>query len=61
MSRLREAYRKAIKNVREQRLALPIEFHYDESEYVGERWHFILRDLKGFGQFQGESKRYRGF
>ncbi|MNW47311.1 Phage integrase family protein [compost metagenome] len=61
MSRLREAYRKAIMNVREQRLALPIEFHYDESEYVGERWHFILRDLKGFGQFQGENKRYSDF
>ncbi|MCY9698127.1 hypothetical protein [Paenibacillus alginolyticus] len=61
VSRLREAFRKAIADVREQRLPLPMEFHYDESEYVGERWHFILRDLKGFGQFQGEKKRYREF
>lgn len=60
VSRLREAFRKAIANVREQRVGLPIEFHYDESEYVGERWHFILRDLKGFGQFQGK-KSYREF
>jgi hypothetical protein len=61
VSRLREAFRKAIAYDREQRLPLPMEFHYDESEYVGERWHFILRDLKGFGQFQGEKKSYREF
>ncbi|MGO4375874.1 site-specific integrase, partial [Paenibacillus sp. MCAF20] len=61
ISRLREAFHKAIANVRAQQLPLPIEFHYDESEYVGERWHFILRDLYGFGQFQRETRRYRDF
>ncbi|AKG34785.1 hypothetical protein [Paenibacillus durus] len=61
VSRLREAFRKAIADVREHRLPLPMEFQYDESEYVGERWHFILRDLKGFGQFHGEKKGYREF
>lgn len=61
VSRLREAFRKAIANVREERLALPIEFHYDESEYAGERWHFILRDLNGIGQFKGVKKCYREF
>lgn len=61
VSRLREAFRKAVADAREQRVPLPIEFYYDESEYVGERWHFILRDLKGFGQFQGEKKSYKEF
>ncbi|MBE1445302.1 hypothetical protein [Paenibacillus sp. OAS669] len=34
---------------------------FDDSKeaYVGERWHFILSDLKGFGQFQGDKKSFR--
>ncbi|WP_258297656.1 hypothetical protein [Paenibacillus peoriae] len=48
--RLREAFRKAIMEAREEKLSLPIEFNYDESEHVGERWYFLLRDIKAFGK-----------
>jgi len=61
VSRLRAAFKEAIARVREQRLPLPMEFRYEESEYAGERWHFILRDLKGFGQFHGKKRAYREF
>ncbi|MEK4250107.1 site-specific integrase [Paenibacillus sp. FSL W7-1287] len=61
ISRLRAAFKEAIARVRREALPLPIEFSYDESEYAGERWHFILRDLKGFGQFHGQKRTYREF
>ncbi|MCY9654329.1 hypothetical protein M5W94_18720, partial [Paenibacillus thiaminolyticus] len=48
VSRLREAYREAVRAVREDGLSLPIEFNYEESEYVNERWYFKLWDISSF-------------
>ncbi|HGA0510733.1 TPA: site-specific integrase [Bacillus pacificus] len=46
MKRLREAYLTACKQA-EQR-TLPLEFHYDEPERIGERFHFRLWDKSSF-------------
>ncbi|MUT67095.1 site-specific integrase [Paenibacillus sp. NEAU-GSW1] len=59
--RLREAFRSAVAKARAERIALPIEFNYDETEYAGERWYFQLVDLKGLGSYQGRKKTYREF
>lgn len=61
VSRLRESYRKAIMTAKEQNLELPIDFYYDESEYVNERWHFKLWDISSFDYVHEGKNRYRVF
>jgi len=46
VSRLRNAFRNAIKTALSEKAELPIEFNYDEIEYAGERWYFKLHHLK---------------
>lgn len=61
ISRLREAFREAILNIRERQLPFPVEFHYDESEYVGERWHFKVWNTKEERSFVDTKKIYQDF
>lgn len=48
IKRLRDAFHKAREDAEKQSLPLPLEFHYDEPERVGERFYFLLWDKPSF-------------
>jgi hypothetical protein len=48
MKRLREAFLKACKQAKTHKVELPLEFHYDEPERIGERFYFRLWDKPSF-------------
>lgn len=48
MKRLREAFLKACKQMEKGDITLPLEFHYDEPERIGERFYFRLWDKPSF-------------
>ncbi|KZR59358.1 site-specific integrase [Pseudobacillus badius] len=48
MKRLQEAFQKAIEEAKKHSLPLPMEFHYEEPERVGERFYFRLWDKPSF-------------
>lgn len=45
VSRIKEAIEEALNTVINNKLALPFKFHYVESEYIGERWHFVIHNI----------------
>nr|WP_246427940.1 site-specific integrase [Paenibacillus phyllosphaerae] len=59
VSRLREAYRKAVQSVKDDNLTLPVDFYYDESEYANERWHFTLWDISSYEHEIEGKNQYR--
>ena len=49
MKRLREAFLTACKQAEQRKdVTLPLEFHYDEPERIGERFYFRLWDKSSF-------------
>ncbi|MFC0472492.1 site-specific integrase [Halalkalibacter kiskunsagensis] len=48
LHRLRQAFLKACEEAQTTKCALPLEFHYDEPERVGERFYFRLWDKPSF-------------
>ncbi|OFD47714.1 tyrosine-type recombinase/integrase [Bacillus mycoides] len=54
MKRLREAFLAACKQAEKREIALPIEFHYDEPERIGERFYFRLWDKPSFVLYHKE-------
>lgn len=48
MKRLRDAFHKAIEEAEKRPNCLPLEFHYDEPERIGERLYFRLWDKPSF-------------
>ncbi|WP_342567774.1 site-specific integrase [Psychrobacillus sp. FSL K6-4046] len=48
LNRLRQAYLKACEQVKTTNCELPLDFHYDEPERVGERFYFRLWDKSSF-------------
>ncbi|MED1596216.1 MULTISPECIES: tyrosine-type recombinase/integrase [Bacillus] len=54
MKRLREAFLTACKQAEKREVTLPIEFHYDEPERIGERFYFRLWDKPSFVLYQKE-------
>lgn len=48
MKRLREAFLIACKQAEQGDIVLPLEFHYDEPERIGERFYFRLWDKSSF-------------
>lgn len=48
MKRLRDAFLIACKQTEQRDITLPLEFHYDEPESIGERFHFRLWDKPSF-------------
>ncbi|HFK1475674.1 site-specific integrase [Bacillus pacificus] len=48
IKRIRDAFLKACKQVKDTREILPLEFHYDEPERIGERFYFRLWDKPSF-------------
>lgn len=48
MKRLREAFLIACKQAEQGNIVLPLEFHYDEPERIGERFYFRLWDKSSF-------------
>lgn len=54
LKRLRDAFLKICKKVKEDNLTLPLEFHYDEPERIGERFYFRLWDKPSFVLYHKE-------
>ncbi|BAU28533.1 phage integrase family protein [Aneurinibacillus soli] len=54
IKRLREAFLTACKQVENDNVTLPLEFHYDEPERVGERFYFRLWDKPSFVLYHQE-------
>jgi hypothetical protein len=48
LHRLRQAFLKACEEAQTTKCALPLEFHYDEPERIGERFYFRLWDKPSF-------------
>jgi integrase len=48
VNRLRQAYLKACEQVKTTKCELPLDFHYEEPERVGERFYFRLWDKSSF-------------
>ena len=48
INRLRQAYLKACEQAKTPNVKLPLDFHYDEPERVGERFYFRLWDKPSF-------------
>ncbi|HHT7007656.1 MULTISPECIES: site-specific integrase [Bacillus cereus group] len=48
INRLRQAYLKACEQTKTQNEVMPLDFHYDEPERIGERFYFRLWDKKSF-------------
>lgn len=48
MKRLRDAFHQQIQELEDKSLSLPIEYYYDESERIGERFYFRLWDKPSF-------------
>ncbi len=48
LNRLRQAFLKTCEQVKSTNCELPLDFHYDEPERVGERFHFRLWDKPSF-------------
>ncbi|WP_420792436.1 site-specific integrase [Bacillus cereus] len=48
LSRLRQAFLKACEQAKQGKHELPLEFHYDEPERIGERFYFRLWDKPSF-------------
>ncbi|OUA51232.1 tyrosine-type recombinase/integrase [Bacillus thuringiensis] len=54
MKRLREAFLISCKRAEQKNVTLPLEFHYDEPERIGERFYFRLWDKPSFVLYHKE-------
>ena len=54
--RLKKAFDDAVSKINNQEGSLPLEFHYEESGIVGERWYFKLWDKASFDMAHPQAK-----
>jgi hypothetical protein len=57
--RLKKAFDDVVSKVKTEGTPLPLEFHYEESEVVGERWYFQLWDKESFDLAHSEARTPR--